>query len=253
MAKEWISLLGSQCKKVGGKYLDLIIDQSGLKFSVIPACNILSIEWQSLWQGLPEEIVVNEAPLLIRIDLENSLQRQWVDEMCNENAKNNVLLALCSPWSLDSLVSWLQKCIDGRYEGRPGIFRFYDPRLFPLLTADLLNEEQIAQIHRPVVFWSWMDRDGVPQLITGNGAAHVSGEKGSHIDLSDRQLEYLMCVCDANIMLKYRQAEIPEHISQESIFQVCYKAMCEASDKGLIMDEDRERWAEEKLAGLVLA
>ncbi|PIF21653.1 DUF4123 domain-containing protein [Candidatus Pantoea floridensis] len=252
MVNEWISQLENQCKKLGGKHLHLIIDQSGLKYSVIPVCKVLSIEWQSLFQGLPEEIAESEAPLLLRIDLDDSQQRQWLDEICMEDSNRNVLLALCSIWPIDLLAKWLQNCADGRHEGRPGILRFYDPRLFPLLTADLLNEEQKSQIHRPVVFWSWIDRDGVAQLIAGNGAAPLSGEKMSHIDLSDRQLDYLMCVCDVNIMLNYQQSVIPEHLSQETLFQICYKAMCEASDKDLIMDEDRERWVEGKLAEVIV-
>lgn len=250
MVGMWVSKLEDQCRKIKVKELYLIIDQAGLDFSIIPACNALSVEWRSLWQGLPEESVLNDAPLLVYIDLENIQQRQWIGDICSEHSNSNVLLALCSLWPIDLLANWLQKCIDARHEGRPGLLRFYDPRLFPLLTADLLNDEQKVQLHRPVMFWSWINRDGIPQLIAGNGSSPVRGENVVHIDLSDRQLESLMCVCDVNIMLSHQQIKIPDNLTNETLFNICYQGMCEATDKGIILDDDRERWVAAKLAAL---
>ncbi|WP_231568848.1 DUF4123 domain-containing protein [Pantoea rodasii] len=176
MSGEWISKLEGQCRKIKVKNLYLIIDQAGMDLSIIPACNALSVEWQSLWQGLPEESVLDDAPLLVCIELENAQQRQWIGDLSSEISNRNVLLALCSLWPIDLLANWLRKCIDARHESRPGILRFYDPRLFPLLAANLLNDEQKAQLHRPVMFWSWINRDGIPQLIAGNGSPPVLGE-----------------------------------------------------------------------------
>lgn len=239
---EWISSLEDDCRQVSVEYIYMIFDQAAVDFSIIPILNGFPIEWHSLWQGLPEESSVRQAPLLIRFELNNRSQRLWLDDLCGEVATKSAVLMFCSLWPTPTLAGWLQKCTDGRHEGRPGLLRFYDPRLFPLLSGGLLNDEQRQQLHRPVLFWSWLDRDGAPQRLVGDGSPPVCGEDVKSIDLSDQQLEYLMCVCDANILLAQQPLAIPSWISAESLFQICYRGMQEATDKGLIMDDERDAW-----------
>ncbi|WP_231568849.1 hypothetical protein [Pantoea rodasii] len=51
-------------------------------------------------------------------------------------------------------------------------------------------------------------------------------------------------------MLAYQQTEISVNLTNEALFNVCYQGMCEATDKGLILDDDRERWVADKLSAL---
>ncbi|ENK5210576.1 hypothetical protein ACU6ZT_20505 [Klebsiella aerogenes] len=67
----WVSKLEPLCAEIETEYLDFIIDQSGLDYSIIPALEEFSppLQWQSLYLGLPEESLPEIAPLQIRIVL----------------------------------------------------------------------------------------------------------------------------------------------------------------------------------------
>ncbi len=247
---DWISQLASCCLKINSEYLYVILDQAGLNCAIIPALEQLSLEWESLWKGLPEEIAESSAPLLIRIYLNNVQQRLWIEGICHQATAKHAVLTLSSLWSMKSLAHWLQCCSDASHEGRAGILRFYDPRLFPLLIGGILNAEQVQQLHRPALFWSWVDRDGKPTFVSGNGNVLGDNEKMSRIDLTDAQFEYLMCVCDVNILRTYQDLGKTHQLSEESLFQLCYQGMREASDKGMIMDEERNQWVLNKISRL---
>ena len=76
---DWVSKHEPLCAEIETEYLDFIIDQSGLDYSIIPALEEFSppLQWQSLYLGLPEESLP-EMALLIRIALNVPLQRQWL-------------------------------------------------------------------------------------------------------------------------------------------------------------------------------
>lgn len=234
------------------KQLYMIIDQIGLDFSIIPALNVLSIQWCSLWQGLPEESAENEAPLLIKIDINNLQQRQWIEGVCQEAAPKHAVIAFCSMWTMATLINWFQGCIDAAHESQSGLLRFYDPRLFLLLTDDILNKQQAQQLNRPALFWSWMDRDRKENYSVGNGKPLLSGEKTVLIDLTDKQFESIMCVCDVNMTSAYMLYSNPNNMSNEDVFSHFYRGMREASDKGVFIIEDREALALKKMEAALL-
>lgn len=45
MTTQWIEEVAVTCRASGTDYLDIIVDQAGLDFSVIPALDALSVEW----------------------------------------------------------------------------------------------------------------------------------------------------------------------------------------------------------------
>ncbi|WP_445374215.1 DUF4123 domain-containing protein [Photorhabdus tasmaniensis] len=238
---DWIAVLEASAKDVGMHYLDIIVDQSGGEFSLIPALKsfLPEIKWCSLFQGLPEEIVVDDAPVLIRIDLTHPDQRQWMQEIFLRLKEEPLLLILCSSWSFDLLAPYLIQCVDAAYAGQAGILRFFDPRIFPVLFSHVLDEGQQQQLLRPVLFWSWLDRDGVSNFLLGEGNAEPVNDAIEKIDLTDKQLEILLCVSDAHrIMSRLNASEYPE-TSHEQRFNHCYALMVEASDKPILLDDDR--------------
>lgn len=103
MTAQWIEEVAVTCRASGTDYLDIIVDQAGLDFSVIPALNALSVEWQSLYQGLPEAFIVDDAPLVARIRLDDLQQLQWLKEMSQQVAVQAPLLLLCSHWPFSAL------------------------------------------------------------------------------------------------------------------------------------------------------
>lgn len=77
MTRQWIEEVAGTCRAFGTDYLHVIIDQAGVDFSVIPALNSLSVEWQSLFHGLPEAFIVDDAPLVARFTLDDHEQMRW--------------------------------------------------------------------------------------------------------------------------------------------------------------------------------
>ncbi|MFH3176193.1 DUF4123 domain-containing protein [Klebsiella aerogenes] len=246
MTAQWIEEVAVTCRTSGTDYLDIIVDQAGLDFSVIPALNALSVEWQSLYQGLPEAFIVDDAPLVARVRLNDLQQLQWLKDMSQQIAVQAPLLLLCSHWPFSALAGWLTQCMDIQQEGRSGILRFYDTRIFPVLFTNVLSEEQQKPLLRPVLFWAWQDMDGNARGIKGSGTPQTRDEKSNKIDLSDRQLEHLMCVCDVMTLLSHRAPPAGRYASQQALFSDCYQGMVEATNRGIILDEAREAWVMKK-------
>ncbi|MFD0707261.1 MULTISPECIES: DUF4123 domain-containing protein [Photorhabdus] len=253
---DWIASLASSVTEIGISCIDMIVDQSGGQFPLIPALKSFSSEmdWCSLFQGLPEEVVTDKAPILIRIDLTHAVQRQWMSEIMMRLGRKPVLLVLCSSWSFDRLSQHLIQCVDAAYAGKGGILRFYDPRIFPVLFSHVLDKEQQQQFFRPVLFWSWLDRDGAPHVIWSEGHAEPVDETVQKIDLTDEQLEHLSCVSDAHIlMLKLSNQDEYSAFSREQLFDSCYALMVEASGKDILLDGDRESFVLKHLKSRLLS
>lgn len=246
MTTQWIEEVAVSCRASGAGYLDIIVDQAGLDFSVIPALRALSVEWQSLYHGLPEAFIVDDAPLIARITLDDIQQMQWLQDISQQVVVQTPLLLLCSHWPFSALANWLTQCIDILQEGRGGILRFYDTRIFPVLFTHVLCEEQQKTLLRPVLFWAWQDMDGNTRGIKGSGTPQTRDEKPNKIDLSDRQLEHLMCVCDVMTLLSHCAPPAGRYASQQALFSDCYLGMVEATSKGIILDEAREAWVMKK-------
>ena len=240
----WVSKLEPLCAEIETEYLDFIIDQSGLDYSIIPALEEFSppLQWQSLYLGLPEESLPEIAPLLIRIVLNAPLQRQWFIELAYKTQTRTPLLAIGSQWSFSTLAEWLTDCVDATHEGRSGLFRYFDARLFPWLFSDILQPEQQVQLRRPALFWSWLDLDARPALLIGHGAPLGRGEKCQKIAFSDEQFEVMMCLCDVRLFLRHRSLPNSWFSSQEERFSACFRAMLDATKNGILLDNDREEW-----------
>ena len=128
MTRQWIEEVAGTCRAFGTDYLHVIIDQAGVDFSVIPALNSLSVEWQSLFHGLPEAFIVDDAPLVARFTLDDLEQMCWLQDISQQLASQAPLLLFCTYWPFSALANWLTQCMDILQEGRSGILRFYDTR-----------------------------------------------------------------------------------------------------------------------------
>lgn len=241
---DWINKLQQTCADIEIKHLDFIIDQCGFDFSVLPPLREFSprLQWHSLYQGLPEDALPEEAPLLVRMTLSDPQQMQWISELALKVQETAPLMAICSQWSFASLAEWLTDCTDATHEGRPGLFRYFDARIFPFLFSDILAQEQQAQLQRPALFWSWLDHDNNPMLLMGNGAQPGNDESCQKIAFSDDQFERLMCICDVKLLLRHRDVPADWFTSKEERFTACFRAMVLATEKNIMMDKAREDW-----------
>ena len=238
----WIELLEVSCAQMSVTCLDIIIDQAGSDSSLLPS--VLSVEpalaWQSLFTGLPEAGADELAPLLVRVDLAQPLQRQWLLGLMQTLNGRSQLLVLASLWPLRSLAEHLGRCLEVSHGGYLGLLRYYDPRLFPLLFSHVFAPEQHQSLLRPAVFWSWLDRDGLPQQLWGTADTDELPDTHAPIDLSDQQLETLSCASDATLAMVSLADELPVQWSAEQHFQACYAAMLDATQAGLLLTSQRE-------------
>ncbi|QUY51024.1 DUF4123 domain-containing protein [Serratia plymuthica] len=248
---DWVNLLEQTCADIEMTHLDFIIDQCGIDFPVIPVLRGFSppLAWQSLYQGLPEEALPEESPLLIRISLNDPQQKQWFIELAQKVQKTAPLLVLCSHWPFTTLAEWLMACADATHEGRAGLFRYFDARIFPYLFSHILVSEQQAQLQRPALFWSWLDLDEKPALLMGQGDQPAINEKCQNIALSDNQFEALMCICDVKLMLRHRDVPDTGFTSQDERFTACFNGMLSATAKGMLWDKERQDWVINTLTG----
>ncbi|MBL1494333.1 DUF4123 domain-containing protein, partial [Klebsiella pneumoniae] len=99
---------------------------------------------------------------------------------------------------------------------------------------------------RPALFWAWQDLDGQAKGIKGSGLLPERDEKAPKIELSDRQLEHLMCISDVIVMLSHCAPPAGMFDSRQSLFSACYQGMVEATRQGLLLDDAREDWVMKK-------
>lgn len=183
--------------------------------------------------------------MLVRIELEDTQQVQWLYALAREAVATAPLLVLGSSWRFEVLAEWLIRCIDAQHEGRAGIFRFWDTRIFSYLFTHVLSDEQQSQLHRPTLFWSWLDRDEAPVLLEGNGAALGEEELSEQIIFTDNQFESLMCLCDAKQLLVYQPLPKNLFMNRENEFSACFKAMLAATKEGVLFEDKRNEWVAE--------
>lgn len=113
----WLNLLLCACEQAQTPYLHVIIDQAGCESPMRPS--VLSVDppldCYSLFTGLPEEGAEDLAPLLVRVELIQPLQRQWFLGLLNATQGLPVLMTLASDWPFPMLAEHLGRCIASAY------------------------------------------------------------------------------------------------------------------------------------------
>jgi hypothetical protein len=248
----WLDLLEASCTQVSISCLDIIIDQAGGDAPLLPS--VLSVQpllpWYSLFTGLPEEGADDLGPLLVRVDLAQPLQRQWLMGLMHSLDGQSRLLVLATHWPFQALAEHLGRCLEASNGGHTGLLRYYDPRVFPLLFSHVLQPEQQQLWLRPAVFWSWLDRDGAPQRLLGTTDTPESLEPFNPLELSDGQVDTLGCGSEATLAVKKLSEAFPSEWRAERRFQACYAAMLDASQAGLLMKPERQAFTLDRLRSL---
>ncbi|MFG0683460.1 DUF4123 domain-containing protein [Pseudomonas sp. WSY_20] len=252
-ATTWLNLLLCACEEAQTPYLHVIIDQAGCESPMRPS--VLSVDppldCYSLFTGLPEEVAEDLAPLLVRVDLTQPLQRQWLLGLLNATNGLPVVLTLASTWPFSILAEHLGRCIEALNGGCLGLLRYYDPRLFPLLFSHVLTPEQQQPWLQPALFWSWLDRDGIPQHLLGAAQSPEIDEQFTPLELSDSQVDVLCCAGDATIAMVSLAAQFPSDWGAEQRFRTCYSGMLAASTAGLLAHGQREAHTLEHLRHMI--
>ncbi|MBA1380984.1 DUF4123 domain-containing protein [Pseudomonas brassicacearum] len=229
MASEWQDQIEHVCAAADASRVDLLLDQTGWNNCAIPALKQIrpEIPWHSLFSGTPEENLLEQAPLLMRLDLAHWQHRAWLEQLITHCATDARLLIAISPLPFDALSYALQALSQIRWGGHPGLLRYYDPRIFPLLISSILSDEQRIQYLLPVSYWTWLDRDDQPQWRRGASQARGSIEVPPFVELSDEQCDLIGCISDAQQILNGGEFDHLED-SKEERFALLYRLAVQA-------------------------
>ena len=133
--------------------------------------------------------------MLVRVDLSDAEHVQWLNNLAAEMMESAPPADMGSCWPFEQLADWLLGIVLLRkHEGREGIFRFWDTRIFPFLFSHILDAEQQKQLLIPVLFWTWLDCDYQSSIRLGSGEIPESDKSVVQIEFTDSQFEKLMCV-----------------------------------------------------------
>ena len=77
---EWQEQIEQVCASVAIQQVDLLLDQTAWNNCAIPALKMLSPEvpWFSLFSATPEANLLDQAPLLMRLDLTHWQNKAWL-------------------------------------------------------------------------------------------------------------------------------------------------------------------------------
>lgn len=226
---EWQKQIEHVCVTSDIPRVDLLLDQSDWNHCAIPALKQIrpEIPWHSLFSGTPEENLLEQAPLLIRLDLAHWQHRAWLEQLLTHCATDARLLVAISPLPFDALSQALQALSQMKWGGQPGLLRFYDPRVFPLLISSILSDEQRIQFLLPVSYWTWLDRDDEPQWRRGASQARGNIDTPPFVELNDEQGDLIGCISDAQQMLNSGEFDHLES-SKEERFALLYRLAVQA-------------------------
>ncbi|WP_226478236.1 DUF4123 domain-containing protein [Pseudomonas sp. MWU16-30323] len=234
----WIKQIESLCSSANVGHVDVLVDQAAWDVSILPTLRLMEpgMSWFSLFSATPEEALLTQAPILMRIKLDDWRHTAWLEELVGEVGHLPRLMLLISPMPFDVLAKSLQGLSQLEWGGQSGLLRFYDPRVMPELLASVLSPEQKALFLRVTLFWSWLDRDQQPVWQPGTYRSNQTlAETCPPIHLDDAQFDRLGSLSDAQSLLDVARARFSE-FSHEQCFAWCYRLVLQASQENYFGD-----------------
>lgn len=225
----WLKQILHICAESELTHIDLLLDQSDWAHAAVPALQRLTpaANWFSLFSGTPEEGLLRQAPLLMRLELEHWRHKAWLEELIGTCALESRLLLMLTPHPFEELCRTLQALSRVQWGGCPSLLRFYDPRVFPALLDTILTPDQRAPFLQLASFWSWLDRDGQPHWRDGECSAEPP-RKPPPATITDAQHAQISGLSETQQLLDDRRFS---HIgsNHEQRFAVLYPWVLQAS------------------------
>lgn len=234
--KHWLAQAEFLSLNAGLGYIDVIIDQAGSDKPVVDALKQLSptARYGLLFEETPEEGMVNDSPLLVRLFWSEWQHRALITEIMHYFANTPRLILLISPLVFDELKNHLCHLTQFRWGEQSGILRFYDTRIFPVLFSHVLSEEQQFAFTRIAFYWGWQDRDVSQVWKQGKlGPESQLLPAPEVINLNDEQIEIIGCLSDAEMLSREHQKA---GVTPECNFQNFFKVALVASQQGFLGD-----------------
>jgi hypothetical protein len=235
---QWLEQIEQVCASAELQQVNLLLDQADWRHCAVPGLQALSPKapWFSLFTGTPEEKLLDQAPLLMRLDLTLWQHRAWLQELIEHGASEARLMVLVSSLRFEELSHALQALFQMQWGGQAGLLRFYDPRIFPVLINAILTREQRAEFLQVARFWGWLDRDGQPQWLQGSHRKQQEGIQVSpFVEISDEQCARIGCIGDAQRLLKGGKFDHLEG-TKEQRFNLLYSLILQAGQENYFGD-----------------
>lgn len=239
-ATSWVAMVSQAAIAYGHTHIDLIIDQTGWHKPFIPVLTAFQppLTWISLFADTPFAGLQDDSPLLLRLSLNDTAQRQWFDDLAEHFAQTARLLALISPAPFPQLAQHLSHHLYVSWPDDEGILRYYDTRLLESL-QDVLTPGQREQFHAQTQLWSWPDRDGKPAWLPGSwNPARELPLPLPTITLNADQVDHFSAATEAEALLHTIQDAHPRQ-NREQLFRQLRNGFCYANTLGLLDQGDR--------------
>ena len=233
----WVEKLQSMSAQAKNTYIDIIIDQAGLPQSFIPALKMLGddIKWFSLFTNMPEEVFIQDSPLLIRFNWDNDVHVIYLTEILAHYYHSSRILVAISLLPFDSLARFLHALVEFKWENQTGILRFYDPRIFPELIKFVLSDEEGRYFSQLAYMWNWIDKDGEMSWLKGDFFTDVEKQTPPTLTIDSKQITKIGCISDAIKLMSLAAFDNP-HLTREENFALLYSLSVQAYESDFIGD-----------------
>ncbi|WP_230979226.1 DUF4123 domain-containing protein [Intestinirhabdus alba] len=198
---QWITQLEQLCERLGMSAVYVIVDQAGNVPSLIQDLQHFrpAIDWVSLIENEPENEYLDDAPLFLRLNFSLDQHKAWLKILLRHYSDPARVLLFFSANDFKLLAGHLQRLTFTEWEGRKGLLRFYDTRIFPTLLSSILDEQQKSGFLNIARLWTWRDRDRHPVWLRGE----YEGYEFSNdflLTLSDAQYSQLGDISDIEFL-----------------------------------------------------
>lgn len=228
-ALQWIEQLKQVSEETRLSYMDIIVDQAGLRESIIPALMKPehNIQWFSLFTGTPEEGLLEYAPILFRIEWENIMHLTLMEEIFELLHGMPRILTLFSPLSFSQITKNLSVLSEAEWGNVSCLLRFYDSRIFPELIKDILTPEQRGDFTDLAYVWGYLNRDSEARWVIGSFTPETEDKVFSVVLLDDNKIGRLGSISDAEELMDYQEF-YDRGLSREENFSVLYRYALQA-------------------------
>lgn len=236
--QRWIIQIEQACMGTDSPYVNIIVDQAGYIPSLISDLKRFQpeISWCSLLENEPENVYIDDAPIFLQIQTDIWQQKEWLSALLRQYHEPSRVLLFFSLYDFKQLAQYLQRLIIAEWEGRKGVMRFYDTRMFPLLMNSILTEQQQHYFLDAAQLWSWRDRDGKSVWLPGQFQRAVELNSDALLTLDDKQYDRLGYISDIECFSDVHLCHYPE-FSREELFQHLWTSVDSMAENNVVDNE----------------